>query len=301
MKKFIYTLLLSASLINVSAVTPKAELDATIDEVSAQIDNTDAKGLLAWMKNHKKTTALIGLAALAGAAVTADMIINWAQYDAKTAKVIAITDTDNYTVTWFDNTVTNRFVIEPARNFADNVQVKTSDAFNTAKEFAKNNKKTVIGGTFALVAAILVTADLTRDEKASLIRNLFAKKTADTQVVDKAENAFDKTKKFGSKAVDKAEDAFDKAKELGSTAKNKAKNAFNKTKEFGSTTKDTTEDAFDKAKDTAENAFDKTKKFGSKALDKTKEFGSKAKDAAEDAFDKAKELVTHHHKTEVVA
>lgn len=179
MKKLIYALLLSASLVsNVSAAKSRAvNLDATIDEVSAQIDNTEAKGLLAWMKAHKTATAFIGLATLAGTVVAADVIVQAVKFDSEKAEE----GQTRWNTAW-NNSLTKYYVVDniaalgsKAKDKATNVKNNVKEKSQKAASFVSAHKKAVIATAFALVAAILVAADLSRGEKASLIRNLFAK------------------------------------------------------------------------------------------------------------------------------
>lgn len=187
MKKFIYALLLGASLVNVSAASNKeVELDATIDEVSAQVDNSMVKRALTWMKAHKAATAAIGVAAIAGVAITADMVYHYAKYDKAANTVKFFSKNENKEVehvdSWFSTTFTNK-VKENVVDAAYSAKTKASEACDKATTFVKNHKTAVIASTIGLVAAVLVTADLTRGEKASLIRKLFAKKGANAEVV----------------------------------------------------------------------------------------------------------------------
>lgn len=217
MKKLALALLLSAGLVNSSfaARSKVADLDATIDEVSAQMDDQEAKGALAWMKKHKAATIVLGTATLAGTFVAVDALYHYIKKEEKDA-------------TW-NNMWTKIYVVDKVKGlFASKAEAKDAkeakapkakdakkavkakdakapkaakaddkDAKKAAKksdkaeakgklEWVKENKGKVIASGLGLVAAILVTYDLTRAEKASLIKQLYAKvfkKNADAAVV----------------------------------------------------------------------------------------------------------------------
>lgn len=172
MKKLALALLLSAGLVNASfakEATKNTDLDATIDDLSTKVDSKAQKAL-AWVKNNKKMAIALATFATTGVVVGGDYLIHWFKHDKEA-------ETSVWEETW-----TKMYVVDKAKKLFSTTTKKAKKAARSTKKAFKNNKIMFAGCGIALVAAVLVAVDLNRDEKTSLIKQLFAKK-ADAPVV----------------------------------------------------------------------------------------------------------------------
>jgi len=129
---------LSSAASSVEGVVNPA-MDEAIDAAAAHTTNSKALDVLAWMKNNKAATVAIGLGGLAGM----DILWHWFNHD----------EDEDQTV--WEQTLTKRHVVDNVTNMPGRC----------------------LGYTVALVAAVLIAHDLTKDEKASYIKNIFEQLT----------------------------------------------------------------------------------------------------------------------------
>lgn len=118
-------------------------LDAAINNASEHTTNPKALSILSWMKNNKTATILLGISSLAAL----DSLYHW-----------AIFNSDQTDATWFETTVAHQHVVS-------NVKKMPTRCMSYA---------------LGLIAAVLIAQDLSRDEKTSYLKILFARLASNT-------------------------------------------------------------------------------------------------------------------------
>jgi hypothetical protein len=114
-------------------------IDSVIDDVAAQTTNAEALSMLAWLKANPTATIALGIAAAAGTLVGIDYVYH--KYNAKEGDEVA-----------FEKTYTGKLHQQVSSS------ISTKFLYYTA----------------AVVAAVLVAADLSKDQKSSYLKSLFA-------------------------------------------------------------------------------------------------------------------------------
>lgn len=114
-------------------------INAVIDDLASQTTNAEVLSVLAWLKANPGKTIALGIAATAGTLVGLDYLYH--KYNAK----------EEDAAVW-EGTMTNKLVGKHVSSLS------TKFFYYTA----------------AVVAAVLVAADLSKDEKSSYLKSLFA-------------------------------------------------------------------------------------------------------------------------------